>query len=190
MSQCCGARCGVEIDLDPHAIFHRRVVDRHAFRRRTRAEGGFRNIELPGPRDSRWCLSLHAGGEHERDGHDDRRDADSPQTTSHTASLSLNETRGSVRRTDRFVNGIRGFVGTRAPRTARDGTVDRHTRSSRSRPACAVPARSWQHMPTNAPVKFGSPGAVASSDRMLASNCCGSQCQSSVSTRYANCSRS
>ena len=33
-------------------------------------------------------------------------------------------------------------------------------------------------MPTNAPVKFGSPGAVASSERMLASNCCGSHCQS------------
>ena len=33
-------------------------------------------------------------------------------------------------------------------------------------------------MPTKAPVKFGSPGAVASSDRMLASNCCGSHCHS------------
>ena len=30
-------------------------------------------------------------------------------------------------------------------------------------------------MPTNAPVKFGIPGAVASSDRMLASKCSGIQ---------------
>ncbi len=33
-------------------------------------------------------------------------------------------------------------------------------------------------MPTNAPVKFGWPGAVASSERMLASNYCGSHCHS------------
>ena len=44
--------------------------------------------------------------------------------------------------------------------------------------------RSWHAMPTKAPVKFGRPGAVASSERMLASNCCGSQCHSSApSTR-------
>ena len=37
---------------------------------------------------------------------------------------------------------------------------------------------SWQAMPTKAPVKFGAAGSGASSERMLASNCCGSQCQS------------
>ena len=39
---------------------------------------------------------------------------------------------------------------------------------------------SWHAMPTNAPVKLGVPGAQASSERMLASNCCGSQRQSLV----------
>ena len=53
-----------------------------------------------------------------------------------------------------------------------------------------VPARSWHAIPTNAPVKFGSPGAVASSDRMLASNTFGSQCHSSAPQRQANSSRS
>ena len=46
-----------------------------------------------------------------------------------------------------------------------------------------VPARSWQHIPTKAPVKLGFPGALASSDRMLASNCSGSHRQSSPSNR-------
>src|SRR5688572_5987437 len=37
---------------------------------------------------------------------------------------------------------------------------------------------SWHATPTKAPVKLAWPGALASSERMLASNCCGSQRQS------------
>jgi hypothetical protein len=44
-------------------------------------------------------------------------------------------------------------------------------------------------MPTNAPVKFGRPGAVASSDRMLASNCWGSHRQAPPSSRKPKYSR-
>jgi hypothetical protein len=49
---------------------------------------------------------------------------------------------------------------------------------------------SWQATPTKAPVKLGRPGAVASSDRMLASKVSGSQRQSLPSELQANRRRS
>ena len=55
----------------------------------------------------------------------------------------------------------------------------RYSNQSKSA-GCAVPDMSWQATPTKAPVKFGAPGAVASSDRMLASNSSGSQFQASA----------
>ena len=75
-------------------------------------------------------------------------------------------------------------------RTDRRGTAARRTRTSRNQRDSAAPDMSWHAMPTKAPVKFGSPGVVASSERMLASNCCGIHVHSAPLTRYAKYRRS
>jgi hypothetical protein len=62
--------------------------------------------------------------------------------------------------------------GHRGASTKRTYCRSRYSNQSKSA-ACAVPDMSWQAMPTKAPVKLGAPGAVASSDRMLASNSSG-----------------